>query len=110
MSQTPSKTKPETLTLPSGRVVILPTDEEDAAINAGIAADPDTYEFSAAEFKQLRPLRGRPAGSVAAKVKTPIKIRLDNRVLDAFKATGRGWQTRMNATLLEAVEQGRVHA
>jgi hypothetical protein len=62
MSQTPSKIKPvpETLTLPSGRVVILPTDEDDAAINAGIAADPDTYEFSADEFKQLRPLHGRP--------------------------------------------------
>jgi hypothetical protein len=25
---------------------VFPTDEEDAAISAGIAADPDTYEFA----------------------------------------------------------------
>lgn len=34
---------------------IFPTPEEDAAINAGIAADPDTYELSDAEFAQLKP-------------------------------------------------------
>ncbi|WP_147492032.1 BrnA antitoxin family protein, partial [Burkholderia pseudomallei] len=28
-------------------------------------------------------------------------IRLDDDVLDAFKATGRGWQTRVNAALKE---------
>ena len=39
---------------------ILPTPEEDAAIKAGIAADPDTVELTDAEFAQLRPLRGRP--------------------------------------------------
>lgn len=33
-----------------------PTDEENRAINAGIAADPDTYELSAEEFKMLRPV------------------------------------------------------
>ena len=40
----------------SGHNIVVPTAEEDAQISAGIAADPDTYELSAAEFKQLRPL------------------------------------------------------
>lgn len=31
--------------------------------------------------------------------KTPIKLRLDPDIIDAFKASGRGWQTRMNDAL-----------
>jgi hypothetical protein len=38
------------------RKLIKPTPAEDRAIKAGIAADPDTYELSAAEFRKLRPL------------------------------------------------------
>lgn len=40
--------------------------------------------------------RGRPAGS-GTKVSTTI--RFDAEVLAAFKATGDGWQTRMNDAL-----------
>lgn len=43
----------------------------------------------------LRAAVGRPAGSD----KTATTIRLDNDVIDAFRATGKGWQTRMNAAL-----------
>ncbi len=42
--------------------------------------------------------RGRPAGS-GTKVSTTI--RFDAEVLAAFKATGDGWQTRMNDVLKE---------
>jgi|SRR5471030_640827 len=42
--------------------------------------------------------RGRPAGS-GTKVSTTI--RFDADVLAAFKATGDGWQTRMNDALKE---------
>ena len=52
--------------------------------------------------------RGRPVGSVAATTKAAMKLRVDQDVLSAFKATGRGWQTRMNAVLRKAVEQGGV--
>ena len=41
---------------------VIPTPEEDAVINAGIAADPDTYGLTDAEVARLRPLRGRPPG------------------------------------------------
>ncbi|CAJ3333441.1 BrnA antitoxin family protein [Burkholderia pseudomallei] len=43
---------------------------------------------------------GRPLGSH----KTATTIRLDDDVLDAFKATGRGWQTRVNAALKERLK------
>jgi uncharacterized protein (DUF4415 family) len=77
----------------SGRVLILPTPEESAAINAGIAADPDTYELSDAEFSQLKRV-GRPRAT--APLKVPTTIRFDAEVLTALKASGKGWQTRVN--------------
>jgi uncharacterized protein (DUF4415 family) len=78
-----------------GRTFVLPNDEEEAAINAGIAADPDTFEVTDAQFKKMR---GRPVGSN----KTLVHIRLDNDLLERFKATGAGWQTRMNDALRKA--------
>lgn len=50
----------------------------------------DLYEGE----KLLR--RGRPKAEVT---KTPIKLRLDPDIIEAFKAGGRGWQTRMNDAL-----------
>ena len=84
---------------------IIPTPEEDVAINAGIAADPDTVELSDADFAQLRPLRGRPP---LAQPKAALTMRVDADVLAALKASGPGWQTRINALLRAAVERGQV--
>lgn len=82
-----------------------PTKAEEAAINAGIAADADTYELSDAEFKRLRPVRGRPR---AATRKQPVTIRISPDVLARFKAVGRGWQTRMDAALRDWLKTHRV--
>lgn len=43
--------------------------------------------------------RGRPAGSVAAVVKEPVKLRLDADVVAALRESGDGWQTRVNEML-----------
>jgi uncharacterized protein (DUF4415 family) len=43
--------------------------------------------------------RGRPVGSVAAVSKEAVKLRLDPDVLAALRATGDGWQTRINEML-----------
>ena len=94
MSKTPSSSKAKTLTMPGGRMVVLPTAVENAQINAGIAADPDAYEMRPAEFKQLR--RGRPLGSGK---KVQVTLRLDADLLEKFKSTGAGWQTRVNDAL-----------
>jgi uncharacterized protein (DUF4415 family) len=48
-----------------------------------------------AKLKNLKKM-GRPA---VANPKTAISIRLDADVLEAIKATGDGWQTRVNETL-----------
>jgi uncharacterized protein (DUF4415 family) len=47
----------------------------------------------------IRP-RGRPKSENR---KAAISLRVDADVLDAFKSTGEGWQTRMNGILRAAI-------
>lgn len=42
---------------------------------------------------------GRPAGSVKATPKVSTTIRLSPDVIEAFRAAGDGWQTRIDAAL-----------
>lgn len=46
----------------------------------------------------LLPKRGRP---VSANPKEHVNIRLDADVVSAFRSSGSGWQTRLNAVLRE---------
>ncbi|MGY2053246.1 BrnA antitoxin family protein [Methylobacterium sp. JK268] len=48
---------------------------------------------------------GRPASDAK---RVPISLRVDPDVLAAFKATGPGWQTRMNEVLAEAARKLKV--
>ena len=50
----------------------------------------------AAATEMLRPKRGRP---MAVNPKAHVNLRRDPDVVAAFPATGRGWQTRLNAAL-----------
>lgn len=53
--------------------------------------------------------RGRPSGSVQAVTKAAVKLRLDADVLTALRATGDGWQTRINDMLRASLHLvGRV--
>lgn len=45
--------------------------------------------------------RGRPVGSVKDDTKQAVTVRYSPEVLVAFRATGAGWQTRMNDALRE---------
>lgn len=77
---------------------ILPTPAEDAAITVAAMSDPDAVPFTDAEWEQVKPLvrRGRPLGSGT---KTQVTLRLDLEVVEKFRATGEGWQTRINDAL-----------
>jgi uncharacterized protein (DUF4415 family) len=90
------------------------TDEEDAAIRAAAAADPDARPLDDTLAARLRPAdpelvalakraRGqRGPGRKQAKVQ--VALRLDPDVLAKWRATGEGWQTRMGEVLAQAVE------
>ncbi|MCK5783275.1 MAG: BrnA antitoxin family protein [Desulfobacterales bacterium] len=89
---------------------ILPTKEEDRQINAGIAADPDTFEVTDEMFTKARPVSEvhpeiplRVRGPQTKPIKQSTTIRLDNEVLEYFKAQGKGWQTKINDILHEYV-------
>jgi uncharacterized protein (DUF4415 family) len=80
------------------------TPEEEAAIQRGIDADPDTYAPSDEELKQLKPLfpRGRPKSE---NPKVSVTMRLDAHVVKFFRSGGEGWQTRLNAFLAAHVKR-----
>ena len=78
-----------------------------------VVFDDDNPEWTDADFARARPAadllppevlaafgkrRGRPAGSD----KTLVSLRIDNDVLERFRATGAGWQTRINQALRDA--------
>ncbi len=49
--------------------------------------------------------RGRPAGSVKANAKVSTTIRLSPEVVEFFRSTGEGWQSRVDGALREYVAQ-----
>ena len=90
-----------TLRLKDGREIELPSPEENAAIEAAAATDPDAPILSDEEWQAAlhRTRRGGRPRSEHPKIHTGI--RLSPEVLAYFRATGRGWQTRMNQALKE---------
>jgi uncharacterized protein (DUF4415 family) len=86
---------------------------DEAEIQAMIASDPDAPEASDEQLAAARPFAeiypaladtmrragGRPK---LDEPKVPVSIRLDAEVLRKWKATGPGWQSRINAALKAA--------
>lgn len=79
---------------------VVPTPEEDAAITKAAMQDPDAVPYTDEEWAAVKPKRGRGRPKAESR-KYLISIRVDGRVLDAFRATGEGWQTKMNDALLD---------
>ena len=67
-------------------------------------------QFARAQFsiggKVIRPAQGtltRPGRPPTENPKRQVTLRLDPDVLDSFRATGKGWQSRINAELRKAL-------
>ena len=108
---------------PKGVDLTPNTPEEEAAINAGIALDPDNPEWTDEDFAQARPasevmspellaafkeaqaaLRdAKVRGPQQAPTKEAVSLRLDRDLVERLRATGPGWQSRINETLRKAV-------
>lgn len=76
--------------------LVRPTAEEDARIARGIAVDPDAAPDLSEPVSGVVRRVGRPP---RADRKVSVTLRLDRDVVERFKATGAGWQTRINAAL-----------
>ena len=76
--------------------------------------DDDIPEMTKADFARAKPMReampevveamkrgrGRPKSPAP---KARVSLRLDQEVVAAYKATGEGWQSRINDTLAHAI-------
>ena len=85
------------------RKIIIPTEEEDLALTAAALGDPDAQPMTDQQLAQFSPLRGRGRPK-SDNTKVATNVRYDRDLLDAFKATGDGWQTRMNKALRDWAE------
>ena len=92
------------------------TAEEEAAIRAGIDADSDTFELSDSDLAAMRPASDVMAADVhralverqhrgrqQAPTKQAISLRLDRDLLDRLRASGPGWQARVDELLRKAL-------
>ena len=71
----------------------VPTDK---VLQAQVDADEDVAPLATAEELDAATL-------VPGPTRTLISLRVDNDVLDAYKSTGKGWQTRMHEVLATSV-------
>lgn len=90
--------------------IVMPTEEEDAAITAAAEADPDNPPLTDEQLASMRPFsevfpeltRGR--GPQKAPTKLQVTLRLDRDVVARIKGDDpKGWQVRLNDTLRKAV-------
>jgi uncharacterized protein (DUF4415 family) len=82
------------------------SDEEVAAIERGIAADPDNPKLTDEQLKGMRRV-GRPPIPVPQR-KVAISIRLSPDLVAYYREQGPGWQTRIDATLRWAMEREKT--
>ena len=85
--------------------VVMPTVRENKLIVTAAKADPDAQPLTAKQLKAMVPmraLRGRPK---SANPKQLVSVRYSAEVLEYFKATGEGWQTRMDGVLRQYVSR-----
>ncbi len=95
----------------------MPIDNEEAAIQRGISADPDNPELTDAQMAELRPAsevmpaplyaelakrRGRPPSDKPAKVLVSVRVAPD--VLARLRASGPGWLVRAEEALRKLAE------
>lgn len=83
--------------------IAMPSVAEDKVITAAAKADPDAQPLTYEQLKAMVPmkrLRGRPKSEHKKRL---VSIRYSPEVLSYFKATGEGWQSRMDGVLKEYV-------
>ena len=96
----PTKSKPSKRATSETQEVI-PYDKE-----ADLYDPNDDHEVDAF-WNKANITRGRGRPALAIKRPT-LNMRVDPDVLEALKATGPGWQTRINNLLKEAVKKGML--
>jgi len=83
--------------------IVMPTIAEDEDITAAAKSDPDAQPLTPAQLEAMVPmraLRGRPKSE---NKKLLVSVRYSPEVIEYFKSTGEGWQSRMDGVLMNYV-------
>ena len=95
------------------------TPEEDADVHADALRDPDNPPLTDEQLGQfrrmedarpdlLRRFRGQRGPQRSKPLKVRATLRLDPDVVARFRRQGRGWQSRVNATLRKVLKPPKV--
>lgn len=107
-------------TINNGKQVYIPTEEEGAILNAAALGDSDNPPLTDEQLAQMRPACevlppalfeslvkasrvGRPLANGVAK--KSITIRIDEDLIEQLRASGKGWQTRLNAHIRQWINE-----
>jgi uncharacterized protein (DUF4415 family) len=85
------------------RSVTMPSVRENRVIIAAAKADPDAQPLSPKQLKSMVPLRAMRGRPKLANPKQLVSVRYSPEVLEYFKSTGEGWQSRMDGVLRQYV-------
>ena len=67
---------------------------------------PNSFLSGMKPVREIHPdIPPRVRGPQKSPPKRPVSLRLDGNIIDAFKATGRGWQTRMEGALRDWLKE-----
>jgi uncharacterized protein (DUF4415 family) len=83
----------------------LPSVVEDRAITAAAKADPDAQPLTPKQLTAMAPLRALRGRPKSANPKQLVSVRYSPEVLEYFKSTGEGWQSRMDGVLKQYVSR-----
>ena len=79
--------------------IAVPTAAEDRKIRAAAKADPDAQPLSEKQLKMMVPLRALRGRQRSENPKLLLSVRYSREVVEYFKSTGAGWQSRMDSVL-----------
>jgi len=82
----------------------MPAFEEDQLITATAQSDPDALPLTEVQMSAVVPIRVLRGLPKLANKKQLVSIRYSPEVIDYFRASGAGWQARMDAVLKDYVE------
>ena len=83
----------------------IPFEPEDGPYDPNDAHATRTWLAQADLVRNGRVVRRGKRGPQKAPIKKLVSLRLSPEVIDHFKSTGPGWQTRIDSTLLESIKR-----
>ncbi|MEI6745721.1 MAG: BrnA antitoxin family protein [Methylococcaceae bacterium] len=83
---------------------IFPTVEEDAMITTAALSDADSIPLTNEEWNRIKPM----LTAMPSNINQRITVKLSANVVEAFKATGKNWQDKMDNVLQDWLHMNSV--